>query len=146
MSTALQHGGLSRPLRVLAAALIVVFGGVHLMLWAQEYKDVKIIGILFLLNAVAAVVIAVALITKPLGAFALGGLGLSLLTLVAFGLSRTIGLFGFAEHELGGRSAMVAAVAEAGAIVVLGLWYQATRPRRGAAPVVGTRQEPPAAP
>jgi Pentapeptide repeats (8 copies) len=54
MSTALQRGGLSRPLRVLAAALILVFGGVHLMLWAEEFKDVQIIGVLFLLDAVAA--------------------------------------------------------------------------------------------
>ena len=132
----------SRTLRWVAAILILVSGAVHLVLWSGEYKEVKIVGALFLLN-VAAVVIAVALVVRPLGIFALGGMVLSAVTLIAFILSRTTGLFGFSEHEFEG-SAILAAVVEVGAIVVLALWYRATRPKRGAPAVVGERHEPPA--
>jgi len=49
-----------------AAILILVSGAVHLVLWSGEYKEVKIVGALFLLN-VAAVVIAVALVVRRWG-------------------------------------------------------------------------------
>ena len=47
----------SRILRWVAAILILVSGAVHLVLWSGECQEVKIVGALFLLNVVAAVVV-----------------------------------------------------------------------------------------
>jgi len=40
-------------------------GGVHLYLWEHAYREIRIIGPLLLLNAVAALLIAIALLWKP---------------------------------------------------------------------------------
>ena len=71
MSTALGRGGRSQPLASWRGAHRCL-RRVHLVLWAEEDHDIKITGVLFLLNVVAVVVIAVPLITKPLGASRLG--------------------------------------------------------------------------
>lgn len=91
------------------------------------------------MNVAAAAVIAIALLAKPEGAFAVAALLLSIATLVAFVLSRTTGLFGFTEAEFDVKAA-VAAAAEIVAIVATGAWFAATHPRPGAAPVVGERE------
>jgi hypothetical protein len=132
---------IARGLRFIGAALILVGGGVHLYLWHQSYRSVAIIGPLFLLNAVAAALIALALIWKPEGIAALLGLGLSAATLGAFVLAATVGLFGFTTGWDG--QAVLAACAEAGAIMVLGTWWMVTTRKRGAAPM-GERAEDPA--
>jgi hypothetical protein len=90
---------------------------------------VPTIGTLFLLNFVAAIVIAVGL-TAPIrrvtgrytdavrAVFAVGAIGLGVLSLVALFISESSGLFGFVEH--GYRMAIVVAiVAEVAAIVFL---------------------------
>jgi hypothetical protein len=130
---------LTRSLRYLAAALVLVSGAVHLVLWLDEYREVSIIGPLFLVNVVAAVVIAAALLAKPEGAFALAALAFSAATLVAFVLSRTTGLFGFEEAEMDVKAA-ISIVVEAGAVLATGLWFLATRPAEGARPVLGERR------
>jgi hypothetical protein len=97
-----------------------------------------VIGPLFLLNAVAALLIAAALLWKPEGITALLGLALSAGTFGAFLLSVTVGLFGFtAGWDL---KAVLAAVAEIGAILVLGSWWVITKRKRGAPPM-GERDE-----
>jgi hypothetical protein len=130
---------LTRSLRYLIALLVLANGAVHLILYLDEYREVRIIGPLFLLNAVAAVLIAVALIAKPVGAFALAALAFSLATLGAFVLSRTTGLFGFTEAEVDIK-AVVAIVAEVGAVIATGVWFLATRPAPGAVAVIGERE------
>jgi hypothetical protein len=95
----------------------------------DDYSTVPTIGTLFLLNFIAAIVIAVGLIV-PLGriagryadavraVFAVSGIGLGVLSLVALFVSESSGLFGFVEH--GYRMAIVSAiVAEAAAAVFL---------------------------
>jgi hypothetical protein len=81
---------------------------------------VPTIGTLFLLNFIAAIVIAVGLIA-PLGrvtgrytnavraVLAVGGIALGVGSLVALFVSETTGLFGFVEH--GYRMAIVVAIA-----------------------------------
>jgi len=127
-----------RILRFGGAGFILLNGGVHLYLWDHAYRQIRVMGPLFLLNAVAALLIAVALIWKPEGITALLALALSAGTFMAFVLSVTIGLFGFTVGW--DQNAVIAVVAEMGAIVLLGSWWVMTRPKRGAPPM-GEREE-----
>jgi hypothetical protein len=131
---------IARGLRFLGAVLILMNGGVHLYLWHQAYSAVSVIGPLFLLNAVSAVVIAAALVWKPEAIAALLGLALSAGTFGAFLLAATVGLFGFSTGWNG--QAVLAAVAEIGAILVLASWWAITQKKRGAA-AMGERAEDP---
>jgi hypothetical protein len=107
--------------RYLGALAVLATGVAHIEQYAVDsYSTVPTIGILFLLNFIAAVVIAVGLIA-PLGlitrrytdlvraVFAVGGIGLAVLSLAALFVSESSGLFGFVEH--GYRMAIVVAIA-----------------------------------
>lgn len=114
----------------LGALAVLATGVAHIEQYAvDDYSTVPTIGTLFLLNFIAAIVIAVGL-TAPIrrvtgrytdavrAVFAVGGIGLGVLSLVALFISESSGLFGFVEH--GYRMAIVSAiVAEAAAIVFL---------------------------
>jgi hypothetical protein len=116
--------------RYLGALAVLATGVAHIEQYAvDDYSSVPTIGTLFLLNFIAAVVIAVGLIA-PLrritgrytdvvrAVFAVGGIGLAVLSLVALFVSEGSGLFGFVEH--GYRMAIVVAiVAEVAAAVFL---------------------------
>ncbi len=136
---------MTRLARYLSAALILVSGMIHLLLWKDEYAELPLIGILFLANAGAAVLIAAALLGRPPGAFALAGLSFAVLTLVAFVLSRTVGLFGVVESTID-AAAVAAGSAELVAVVLLTVWFRATRRKPDQPPVVGERMEPPGSP
>ncbi len=128
-----------RLFRYVGAMLILVGGVVHLYLYQQGYQSIPKIGPLFLLNVAVALVIGVALAVRPLGAFALAGLVFSVGTLASFVLSRTTGILGFREMGWDPR-ASTAFVAEILTLGVLGVWFNATRPKRHAAAVLGERR------
>ena len=129
---------IARPLRFVGAGFILLNGGVHLYLWDHAYRQIRVIGPLFVLNAIAALLISVALVWKPEGITALLGLALSAGTFGAFMLAVTAGLFGFtAGWDL---NAVLGAVAEIGAMLVLCSWWMVTRRKRGAPPM-GERDE-----
>ena len=114
----------------LGALSVLATGVVHIQqYYDQDYSTIPTIGTLFFLNFVAAVVIAVGLVA-PLGrvagrysdairsVFAIGGIGLGVLSLVALFVSEGSGLFGFVEN--GYRTAIVLAmVAELAAALFL---------------------------
>jgi hypothetical protein len=112
-------------LRALTAAGVLVSGLVHLYLWFDGFRDVSVVGPLFLLNAGAGVVLAVAVMTWrhwiPL--FVSAGFGAS--TLGAFVISATVGLFGVQEVFWGAWQ-LIAAVAEIVAVVagLAALWQE----------------------
>ncbi|HET7683410.1 MAG TPA: hypothetical protein VFM50_11915 [Nocardioidaceae bacterium] len=112
-------------LRALTAAGVLVSGLVHLYLWVDGFRDVSVVGPLFLLNAVAGVVLAIAVMTWrhwiPL--FVAAGFGAS--TLGAFVISATVGLFGVQE-VFWGTWQVIAAVAEIVAVVagLAALWQE----------------------
>lgn len=121
-------------IRTLAAAGVLVSGLVHLWLWFDGFRDISVIGPLFMLNAVAGVVIALALVAWRHWAPLLVAAGFGASTLGAFLLSTTVGLFGV--HEIfWGTSQLVAFAAEILAVVagLLGLWRE-YRPNSGMAP------------
>ena len=114
----------------LGALAVVATGVVHIQQYsAQDYSSIPTIGTLFLLNFISAVVIGVGLIA-PYGriapryadairaAWALAGIGLAVLSLIALFVSESSSLFNF--HENGYRTPIVLAiVAEAAATVFL---------------------------
>ena len=116
--------------RYIGALAVLATGVAHIEQYAVDnYSTVPTIGTLFLLNFIGAIVIAVGLIvpirrvtgrsTDAVRAvFAVGGIGLGVLSLAALFISESSGLFGFVEH--GYRMAIVSAiVAEAAATVFL---------------------------
>lgn len=88
------------PGRVVGALLTAAMGGIHLVLWFDGFRDIAIIGVLFLLNAAGAAVLAVALVAVPRRLLAAVA-GLAALftagTLAGLVVSLTVGLFGVRE-------------------------------------------------
>jgi plastocyanin len=118
---------MSRIIRIIAAALVLIGGLVHLELYFGGYRSVPNanLGRSFLLNAVASAVIAIALVARPDKLIRVAGIGLAASTLVAMALSRTDkGIFGFTEHGLEPTPrGAIALICEIGAIVLLGLTF-----------------------
>jgi hypothetical protein len=89
-------------LRAAGALLLAAAGAIHLYLWSTGYDSIDWIGPLFMVNAIAAFVLAVAVLAAPrrllfwpAGAGALLQIG----TLGGLVLSSTVGLFGFVESS-----------------------------------------------
>lgn len=127
-----------RLLRYSAAALVLAGGAFHLSLYQDGYSGVPRIGVLFLVNAAVSVVLALALIVRPLGASAVAAIVFAAGSMAAFVLSRTTGLLGFSEVGFDTRSAATFAV-EALSLAVIALWFTSTRPRPEAVRLVGLR-------
>jgi hypothetical protein len=79
-------------LRVAVAAALLGSAGVHYFLWTQGYPGIT--GPLFLVNAVAGVVLAIAVLAWRHWLPALGAIGFGAATLIAYGLAVTVGFFG----------------------------------------------------
>src|ERR1700709_595194 len=97
--------------RGVAAAGVLMSADVHLVLYFQGFSDIKVIGPSFLLNAVAGIVIGLALLLWRHWFSLLAAIGFGVATLVAFYLSATVGLFGLHE-TFGGNQQVLAEVAE----------------------------------
>ena len=103
-------------MRGAAAAGVLVSGLAHLWLWFDGFRVIAWIGPLFMLNAVAGVVIAVLLVAWRSWVPALLGAGFGASTLGAFLLSTTVGLFGMQEVFFG-TPQMICLVSEVVAVV-----------------------------
>ena len=141
-------GFMSRSLGIVLAALMAAGGYVHYCLYRHGYRAIPKIGVGFLLQAMTSAMVVVALLMGPHVvarvahvtdrlAGNLTGLAVAALsagTLVAFALTRTQhGFFNFRERGLEpAPQALIALIAEAGALVVLGIWLASLRAgRRG---------------
>jgi hypothetical protein len=80
---------------VAAAILMICSGLIHIHLWDIAYRHVKTLGPLFLVQAVAALVLAVVLVATRVVVVALGCVALMVGTIVGFILADTVGIFGF---------------------------------------------------
>lgn len=111
--------------RLLTALGVLVSGGVHLWLWFDGFRDIDVIGPSFMLNAVAGLVIAVAVMAWRHWLPLLAAVGFGVSTLTAFLISTTIGLFGVHE-PFWGASQMIAAASELLAIGAgcVALWWE----------------------
>jgi hypothetical protein len=126
-----------RVLRITGALALLGTGAVHLQQYAGNYySSIPTIGTLFILNFVAATVIAIGLLLPLRSALvkrllALGGVGMAVSSLVALIVAENGSLFGFSES--GYRTAIVLAIVlEAITALCLGadLAYGVRRPSR----------------
>jgi hypothetical protein len=128
--------------RLAGAGLLAWMGWIHLHLWSVGYKHVHIVGILFLLNFIGAVALALAVLAAPTrllslaaaaGALTCGG------TLTGLAISINIGLFKFKDSYNAPFAHLSIWVESAGVVVLIALAVRAgligwrnLRPRRAA--------------
>jgi hypothetical protein len=85
-------------LRVLVAAGLLGSAWVHYVVWGDWARDTAVVGPLFLVNVVAGVVIALAVLVWRHWLPALAGVGFGAATLGAYLLSVTVGFFNVREQ------------------------------------------------
>jgi hypothetical protein len=98
-------GGLTSPaarwtvnfLAAVGAVLLVWSGVIHIQLWSNGYRDISVIGPLFIIQGVGSIVIAVVIVVfRRLVLLAAGAVALAA-TAVGLLLSVYLGLFGYRE-------------------------------------------------
>ena len=114
--------GASLPRRswygIAGAALLIASGAIHLDLYLTGYNSIPTIGPLFLLQIIAAFVLAIAIpLTGQRLAYAAGAL-FAIGTLGGYLLSLKVGLFGFTEVRT--TAGVIAAIIDVAAFAVLG--------------------------
>ena len=114
--------GASLPRRswygIAGAALLIASGAIHLDLYLTGYNSIPTIGPLFLLQIIAAFVLAIAIpLTGHRLAYAAGA-AFAIGTLGGYLLSLKVGLFGFTEVRT--TAGIVAAIIDVAAFTVLG--------------------------
>jgi hypothetical protein len=81
---------------VVAAAILMILSGlIHIHLWDIAYRHVATLGPLFLVQAIAALVLSVVVVVARVVVVALACIVLMLGTVVGFILADTVGIFGF---------------------------------------------------
>jgi predicted lipoprotein with Yx(FWY)xxD motif len=112
-----RGGRVQLGLRVAGAALLAAAGAIHLDLYLTGYRSIPTIGWLFLLQVIAAFVLAAAVLVSRSWLAAAAGAGFALSTLAGYLLSVWVGLFGFTEVRT--TAGIVAGVIEVAAFAVL---------------------------
>jgi hypothetical protein len=79
------------------AGFLVWSGVIHLKLWSDGYKDISVIGPLFLVQGIASIVVAVAIVAFRWLALLAAGAVTGIATAVGLLLSANFGLFGYTE-------------------------------------------------
>src|ERR1700683_4706080 len=113
-------------LAVAGSSLLVWSGVIHLQLWSDGYRGISVIGPLFLIQGIASIVLAVALVVFRRVVLLAAGAGRAAGTAGGLVLSVYVGLFGYVESLAvpGARTSLVveftsAAVLAAAAAIVL---------------------------
>jgi hypothetical protein len=101
--------------RIVAAAALLVSAAVHLYLWNEGVREDDVIGPAFLLNAVGGAVIAVLVMAWRHWIPPFLTIGFGIMTIAAFVVSATVGLFGF-ESTWEGWEVWTSKIAEVVAI------------------------------
>src|ERR1700733_6660558 len=101
------------------AGFLVWSGVIHLMLWSDGYKDISGIGPLFLVQAIACIILAVAIVAFRWLALIVAGAVAGVATAVGLLLSVNVGLFGYTESLSVPYAALSLAVEFTAAFVLL---------------------------
>jgi hypothetical protein len=104
--------------RGLTCAAVLLSAVVHLDLWDQGFRDIHRIGPLFVLNAVAGLVIGAAVLMWRSWLPAVAAVGFGAATVIAFWISVVHGLFGVNEVATG-TSEVLAEFAEYAAVALV---------------------------
>src|SRR6266705_6734847 len=114
--------GASLPRRSLygiaGAALLIASGAIHLDLYLTGYNSIPTIGPLFLLQIIAAFLLAAAIPLTGLRLAYAAGAGFGLATLGGYLLTLKVGLFGFTEVRT--TAGIIAAIIDVAIFAVLG--------------------------
>jgi len=102
---------------IAGAALLIASGSIHLDLYLTGYRSIPTIGWLFLLQVIAAYVLAVAIPVTAHRLAAAAGAAFALGTLGGYLLSLKVGLFGFTEVRT--TAGMVAGIIDVAAFAAL---------------------------
>jgi predicted lipoprotein with Yx(FWY)xxD motif len=102
---------------IAGAALLIASGAIHLDLYLTGYRSIPTIGPLFLLQVIAAFVLAVAIPVTRHWLAAAAGAGFAISTLGGYLLSLKVGLFGFTEVRT--TAGIVAGIIDVAAFAVL---------------------------
>jgi len=116
-SAAATNGRIGLVLRLIGAALLAVTAAIHLDLYLTGYNNIPTIRWLFLLQVIAAFVLAVAVAVTGSRLVAASGAGFAIATLGGYLLSVWVGLFGFREVRT--TAGIVAGIIEVAAFGVL---------------------------
>jgi len=111
------NGRTALVLRLAGAALLAVTAAIHLDLYLTGYNTIPTIGWLFLLQVIAAFVLAAAVAVTGSRLVAAAGAGLAIATLGGYLLSVWVGLFGFREVRT--TAGLVAGIVEVVAFCAL---------------------------
>ena len=79
------------------AGFLVWSAVIHLMLWSDGYSDISVIGPLFLVQGIASIVLAVAIVAFRWLALIVAGAVAGVATAVGLLLTASVGLFGYVE-------------------------------------------------
>jgi hypothetical protein len=111
------------------AGLLVASGLIHLHLWDIAYRHVKTLDVLFLVQVIVALLLAVALLLTRRVTVVLASLLLMAGTIVGFFLARSVGIFGFKLTFTSGLANTVLII-EIVAVVLLAITAVLMRPSR----------------
>ena len=111
------------------AGLLVASGLIHLHLWDIAYRHVKTLDVLFLVQVIVSLLLAVALLLTRRVIVVLASLLLMAGTIVGFFLARSVGIFGFKLTFTSGLANTVLII-EIVAVVLLAITAVLMRPGR----------------
>jgi predicted lipoprotein with Yx(FWY)xxD motif len=127
-----SHAGTSLPRRswfgIVGAALLVASGAIHLDLYLTGYRTIPTIGPLFLLQVIAAFVLAAGILVTGNWLVAAAGAGFLVSVLGGYLLSLWVGLFGFTEVRT--TAGIVAGIIDVAGFAALALAAAPGLPRR----------------
>jgi hypothetical protein len=136
VTTTRQHRSATRRQRaplglwflyVCDAGLMIASGLIHLHLWDIAYRHVKTLDQLFLVQVVAALALAVALLVTRHLIVVVASLLLMAGTIVGFLLARSVGIFGFKLTFTSGLANTVLVI-EVAAVILLAITAWLMRP------------------
>jgi hypothetical protein len=110
------------------AGLLVTSGLIHLHLWDIGYRNVKTLGVLFLVQVVATLLAALAVLVTRQLLVLIGSALLMAGTIVGFLLARYVGLFGFRLTFSSGLADVVLVVEAVAVVMLLATAWLQTRP------------------
>lgn len=108
-------------MRFAGAALLAWIGYIHWHLWSEGYKSIHISGPLFLVDGIAGIAAAVAVLVWARPLTGLLATGFNVVTIAALVISLDVGLFGFHESIHAGY-VVESLILEGAAVIVLGAW------------------------